>query len=96
MEVDYSKVLAETQKHEYLYHYTSRDSLEAILLNQSFRLSRLDLVNDPCENNRIKSVWNNRVYVGSFTNTLNNEEYFYLRIGDILIPLYWMFNMFLT
>lgn len=72
----YEKMFINAQKHKYIYHYTSKESLERIITNNSFRLSRLDLVNDPEENKRITSIWNKKIFVACFTNTLNNEEYF--------------------
>lgn len=72
----YKKMVDSAMKNKYIYHYTSKKALERILENNSLRLTRLDLVNDPEENKRITSIWNKKVFVACFTTTLNNEEYF--------------------
>lgn len=77
-----------SKKHFCLYHYTSIDSLEIILKNQSMRLSCLTKVNDPEENKRITSLWNNKVFVACFTHTLDNETYFFQNYGHIRITFY--------
>lgn len=77
-----------SKKHFCLYHYTSIDSLEIILKNQSMRLSCLTKVNDPEENKRITSLWNSKVFVACFTHTLDNETYFFQNYGHIRITFY--------
>ena len=54
------KQSANAKKHPFLYHYTKIDSLECILANNSLRASRLDIVNDKEENERITSLWNEK------------------------------------
>jgi len=44
------------KKHDYLFHYTSIDSLYKILENKSFKFNRLDLLNDLNEHKRNNSV----------------------------------------
>ena len=83
----YTTLTKKASTYRYLYHYTSIDALEAILRNGSLRLSRLDLVNDPKENQRITSLWNSKVFVACFTNTLENELYFFKNYGKVRIIL---------
>ncbi len=80
-ELDYSKAIKKTRKHKYLYHYTTKESFNILSQNNSLRLSRLDLVNDPDENGRIISLWHKKVFVVCFTNTLANQEYFWKTYG---------------
>lgn len=82
-----------SKNYPYLYHYTSVDSLEVILKNQSMRLSCLTKVNDPEENKRITSLWNNKVFVSCFTHTLDNENYFFQNYGHVRITFYNNFDV---
>ena len=76
-ELNYNNVIMETRKHKYLYHYTRIESFNIISQNKSLRLSRLDMVNDPDENRRITSLWFKKIFAVCFTNTLENQEYFW-------------------
>lgn len=82
---DSSVKLAE--EHEYLYHYTTDESLKYILKNKSLLLNRLDKVNDPDENRRIISLWNKKVFAACFTHTLDNEKYMKENYGTNRIKL---------
>lgn len=79
----YCKLCELGRSHKILYHYTDIGGIKAILENNSLRLTRLDKVNDPCENNRIDELWSKKVYVGCFTHTLDNEDYFYNEYNHI-------------
>lgn len=72
----YDELVKEAKKHEVLYHYTPKESLDIIRKNKSLRLSRLDLVNDPDESKGIMELWRNKVYVACFTHSLDSEQYF--------------------
>lgn len=79
----YIELTESAKTHNVLYHYTNLDALKCILKNQSLRLSRIDKVNDPKENDRIKSLWNTKVFLLCFTHGQNNSEYFYNKYGTI-------------
>lgn len=79
----YIELTESAKKHKSVYHYTSLDALKCILDNQSLRLSRIDTVNDSKENDRIKSLWNAKVFLLCFTHEDNNSEYFYKEYGEI-------------
>ena len=81
----YETLTQKANMHRLLYHYTSIESLEIILKNKSLRLSRLDQVNDPKENQRITSLWKGRVFVACFTNCIDNEMYFFENYGPVRI-----------
>lgn len=82
--VDYYNELIENAKHhKYLYHNTSIESLSLILKNRSLKLSRLDKINDADENKRIKSPWNNRVFVACFSHETQSEKYFFEKYGVV-------------
>ncbi len=81
----YDELSRKALAHNFLYHYTSISTLKVILKNKSLRLSRLDLVNDPEENKRITSLWNTKVYVACFTNTLESSKYFFENYGKVRI-----------
>ena len=77
MEKDlYTEQCKKATHHEYLYHYTTLNALECILNNKSLRLTRLDKVNDPDENNRTPKLWNTKIYVTCFTNNQLTANYF--------------------
>ena len=79
----YSQLVAAARLHSKLYHYTNILSLEKILENNSLRASRLDKVNDSEENNRITSLWNNKVFSICFTYSLGNQAFLYKNYGKI-------------
>ncbi len=81
----YEKAVNEAKGHEYLYHYTNKKVLDAILKNCSLRLSRLDVVNDPLESKRIKSLWSDKLFVVCFANDLGNEAHMLSLYGDYRI-----------
>lgn len=64
---------------ELYYHYMTKDTLEIILNNKSFRLSRLDKVrNDETEFDRVMNANNaQKMFVGCFTNTPEENKYFW-------------------
>lgn len=79
----YFELVQLAKEHQYLYHYTNLESLRCILKNKSLRLSRIDKVNDPLENERIKALWNKKVYLFCFTSNLDNSEHFFNMYGEI-------------
>lgn len=79
----FSELSQKAYSHSLLHHYTKLDTLKKILANSSLMLNRLDLVNDSNENSRITSLWNDKVFVTCFTNTLSNEEYFFENYGTV-------------
>lgn len=73
---EYSKVEQAAHSHERLYHYTTIDTLEKILKNRTWRLKRIDKVNDLMENTKIEGLWKCKVFVACFTNR-KYESYFF-------------------
>ena len=73
---EYSKVEQSAHSHERLYHYTTIDALEKILKNRTWRLKRIDKVNDLMENTKIEGLWKCKVFVACFTNR-KYESYFF-------------------
>lgn len=85
MEEIYNIAVQKRKEHELLYHYTNEESLKIIMNNNSLRLSRLDIVNDPDEAKRIKSLWNQKIFAACFTNTKENESYMRKYYGNVRI-----------
>lgn len=56
-----------------IFHYTSYESLITIIKNKSFRLSRLELLNDKAEQRLIGGFETDQNYIMSFCN--NEKEY---------------------
>lgn len=56
-----------------IYHYTTFESLITIIKNRSFRLTRLDLLNDKAEQTLISGFETDQNYIISFCN--NEKEY---------------------
>lgn len=54
--------------HRMLYHYTSTKALYKIIKSRKLRLSRLSLVNDPLEGERLDSYTKDKVYVACFNH----------------------------
>lgn len=80
----YSKLVEDAKKSGYLYHFTNFESLKIILKNHSFRLSRLDALNDPAEAKRIDDFWYNKVFSFSFCNDDNVDfKYFWSNYPNV-------------
>lgn len=79
MNVDeiYLESVNKAKNYKYLYHFTSFDNLKKIIANQTLRLSRITELNDPIEAERVTSVWHDKCFILSFTNTLENCDYFW-------------------
>lgn len=79
MDIDkaYLESVNKAKKYRYLYHFTSFDNLKKIIANQALRLSRITELNDPIEAERVTSVWRDKCFILSFTNTLENCDYFW-------------------
>lgn len=63
---------------KYLYHYSTVDTLKAILENKTIRFTRLDLLNDPfegyCEINEKENLaFRKRIYCSCWTNKDNED-----------------------
>ena len=83
----YSELVSRAVNHELLFHYTRMETLRFILEGGSLRLSRIDKVNDPMENERITSLWRHRIFVACFTHRTVNEDYFWRNYGNVRIVL---------
>lgn len=83
----YEKLTDTAKLYDELYHYTSIDTLKKILTNKSLLINHLSCVNDPEENKRITSIWENKVFVSCVTHTLKNEDYFFKKYGKVRIVL---------
>lgn len=69
MEQDlYTRLCEKAKKHNKIYHYTSLESLEAIISNKSLRLSSLKNVNDAYENKRVDLIYKGNIFVFCFTH----------------------------
>lgn len=66
-----------SEKHHNLFHYTRYDALKCIIQNRSLRLSRVDLLNDTVENNKIIDLWKNKVFVVCFTYHRYESPFFW-------------------
>ena len=71
----YLKQIKSSERWNVLYHYTNMTGLKCIEENNSFQLSKLTVVNDAEENERIDNMWAGRVFAGCFSH-LRNDEYF--------------------
>lgn len=72
----YEMAVSDARQHERVYQYTTFEALEKIICNRSLRLTRMDLLNDTLENEKIHDLWKNKVYVSCFTNR-GYESYFF-------------------
>lgn len=81
----YHELSVRASNHKVLFHYTRMETLPFILEEGSLRLSRIDKVNDPMENERITSLWRRRIFVACFTHTIVNEDYFWRNYGNVRI-----------
>lgn len=73
----YTTMRKKAETHPILRHYTTKSALENMLKTDTFRLSRLDKVNDPCENRRIGMIWVSRIYIGCFTYGEGESDMFW-------------------
>lgn len=83
----YKELKQRADQHRYLYHYTNSDSASLILQNKSFKLNRLDKVNDQMENKRINSIWNAQVFAACFTHTKDNEKIMSKMYGNVRLTI---------
>jgi hypothetical protein len=65
--------------YEYVNHYTTLDTLEIILKNQSLMLNRIDRVNDAIEYKRIDDFQNRKGFISCFTGR-QRESYFFWKV----------------
>ncbi len=63
----YTELCASAKKLTRVQHYTNLHAFESIISKGSLRLSRIDLVNDLNENERIHFWWKNKLFVACFT-----------------------------
>ncbi len=69
MEQDlYIQLCERAKTHNKVYHYTSLESLKAIISNKSLRLSSLKNVNDAYENKRVDPIHKDNIFVSCFTH----------------------------
>ena len=69
MEQDlYTQLCEKAKTHNKIYHYTSLESLEAIISNKSLQLSSLKKVNDDYENKRVDPIHKDNIFVSCFTH----------------------------
>lgn len=73
----YNYLVEKAKSDDFLYHFTNLDSLKIILQNSSFRLSRLDVLNDPAKAKRVEDFWYDKVYSFSFCSGNVDYEYFW-------------------
>lgn len=73
----YKKQVEKANSHKYLYHFTNFDALQKMMRNNSLRLSRITELNDPLEATRVTSIWREKCFIVSFTNTLEHRKYFW-------------------
>lgn len=76
-DVKYDDLVEMAKESKQLYHFTDFESLQIILKNNSFRLSRLDILNDPAEAKRVDDFWQNKIYSFSFCSGNVDFEYFW-------------------
>ena len=76
---------------DYLYHYTSVESLALILKNKSFRLSPLSTLDD-LQEERVKDSqrFGEYVFVSSWTE--DEEELVIYNYQKILVDIIWFFQ----
>lgn len=55
------------KNHSVISHYTSLEALQCIIENRSLRLSRLDILNDVHEGERVDDVWKDKIFSACFT-----------------------------
>lgn len=78
MEQDlYINLCEKAKGHNKLYHYTSLESLESIVLNKSLRLSSLKNVNDAYENKRVDAIHKDNIFVACFTHRETESNMFW-------------------
>lgn len=71
----YKKMQKKAATHKKLYHYTTIEAVEKILSSKSFLLSNLnsESLNDKHENERIRSINKNKIFVCCFTHESNEN-----------------------
>ena len=74
--LSYVEAVESASHYNRLYQYTTYEALEKIITNNSLRLTRIDLLNDGVENQKIFKLWKNKVYVSCFTHR-EDESYFF-------------------
>ena len=62
--------------HSLVHQYTTLAALDKIINNKSLRLTRIDLLNDTVENERMLELWQKKTFVSCFTHrTLNHISF---------------------
>ena len=74
--ISYEKAIELANQHKRIYQYTTYESLEKIITNRALRFTRIDLLNDYIENQKILELWKNKVYVSCFTHR-EHESFFF-------------------
>lgn len=72
----YQTAIHNAGQHKVVHQYTTIEALEQIVCNRSLRLTRIDLLNDIVENEKMLDLWKNKVFVSCFTH-YEYESYFF-------------------
>ena len=72
----YENATYHANQHTIVHQYTTFDALDKIVNNKSLRLTRIDLLNDTVENERILELWQKKIFVSCFTHR-DYESYFF-------------------
>lgn len=72
----YENSVYQANQHTIVHQYTKFDALDKIISNKSLRLTRIDLLNDTVENERMLELWQKKVFVSCFTHR-ESESYFF-------------------
>ena len=62
----YQNATYQANQHTIVHQYTTFDALDKIVNNKSLRLTRIDLLNDTVENERILELWQKKIFVSCF------------------------------
>lgn len=76
--ITFEALVNEATKPKKLYHFTTFEGLKAILKYNSFRLTKLGLLNDPAEEQRIDDFLQEKIFSFSFCHEIDdNIDYFW-------------------
>lgn len=72
----YENAVYQANQHILVHQYTTLAALDKIINNKSLRLTRIDLLNDTVENERMLELWQKKTFVSCFTHR-DSESYFF-------------------
>ena len=72
----YENSVYQANQHTIVHQYTTFDALDKIINSKSLRLTRIDLLNDTVENERMLELWQKKIFVSCFTHR-DSESYFF-------------------